>query len=189
MLVVAATPRELAPSRGWGTVTCGVGPVDAAVATSAALATATLPWRAVLHVGIAGARDGANLPLGTIVIGSASHYDDLGVPEHFAPRVIHPDATLLAAARRALPDAHVYPIATTARVGGSQSAPVEAMEGFAVLRAAAHAGVPALEVRVISNVVEEQDRTRWAFDEAFARVIAITPTLVTAIARAVASTD
>ena len=38
---------------------------------------------------------------------------------------------------------------------------VEAMEGFAVLRAARQAGVPAVELRAISNVVEEPDRARW----------------------------
>lgn len=189
VLVVAATTRELAPSHGWHVVRCGVGPVDAAVATSAALATAPRAWRAVLHIGIAGARERAKLPLGTVVLGDASHYDDLGVPEQFAPRVAHPDAGLLAAARQALPEATVQPIATTARVGGSHSALIEAMEGFAVLRAAERAGVPALEVRVISNLIEEQDRSRWAFDDAFARVLAITPTLVAALAHAMASTD
>jgi nucleoside phosphorylase len=42
------------------------------------------------------------------------------------------------------------------------------MEGFAVLRAAALAGVPALELRAISNAVDEPDRAQWRFDDAFA---------------------
>jgi futalosine hydrolase len=42
------------------------------------------------------------------------------------------------------------------------------MEGFAVLRAAQLGGVPALEVRTVSNLVDERDRSRWRFDEAFA---------------------
>ena len=42
------------------------------------------------------------------------------------------------------------------------------MEGFGVLRAAALAGVPALEVRVISNMVGEEDRTRWDIPGALA---------------------
>jgi nucleoside phosphorylase len=42
------------------------------------------------------------------------------------------------------------------------------MEGFAVLRAAELAGIPAVELRAISNEVDEPDRTRWRFDEAFA---------------------
>ena len=52
----------------------------------------------------------------------------------------------VAAARRAFPDARVEPIGTSARVGGSQSCEVEAMEGYAVLRAAALAGVPAVDL-------------------------------------------
>ena len=43
----------------------------------------------------------------------------------------------------------------------SADAPVEAMEGFGVLRAAALAGVPALELRAVSNAVGEEDRARW----------------------------
>ena len=64
---------------------------------------------------------------------------------------------------------------------------VEAMEGFAVLRAAAMAGVPALEVRAISNHIEESDRSRWAFTEAFAAITAATPLLVEAIAARLAT--
>ena len=58
------------------------------------------------------------------------------------------------------------------------------MEGFAVLRAAQLAGVPAIEVRVISNEIEETDRARWHFDAAFAAVAAATPRLVEEVARA-----
>ena len=56
------------------------------------------------------------------------------------------------------------------------------MEGFAVLRAAALAGVPAIEVRAISNEIEELDRGRWRFDEAFAAVRASTPAIVREVA-------
>ena len=59
------------------------------------------------------------------------------------------------------PDAPVVEIATSGGVFRSADAPVEAMEGFGVLRAAALAGVPALELRAVSNVVGEQDRARW----------------------------
>jgi futalosine hydrolase len=40
------------------------------------------------------------------------------------------------------------------------------MEGFGVLRAAALAGVPAVELRAISNLVAEADRSRWRVDDA-----------------------
>jgi hypothetical protein len=81
---------------------------------------------------------------------------------------VAPDASLLASARRALPEAHVLPIATSARVGGGTAGEVEAMEGFGVLRAAALAGIPAVELRAVSNAVGEADRTRWRIADALA---------------------
>ena len=39
------------------------------------------------------------------------------------------------------------------------------MEGYGVLRAAALAGVPAVEVRVVVNAVGEPDREKWRIDE------------------------
>lgn len=184
ILVVAATARELAPAEGWSVLECGVGPVDAAAATAAAIARR--PPAAVLHVGIAGARRASGLAPLTLVIGSEARYCDLQAPEHMAPGAVSADARLLAAAQRELPDAHTLPIGTSARVAGSAGCDVEAMEGFAVLRAAERAGVPAVEVRVISNAVEEQDRRHWHFDEAFATIAAVTPRLVAALARSLA---
>jgi nucleoside phosphorylase len=52
------------------------------------------------------------------------------------------------------------------------------MEGFSVLRAAQTVGIPALEVRAISNDINEPDRARWHFAEAFAAVTTATPALV-----------
>ncbi len=176
ILVVAATAPELAPAGGWRTLCCGVGPVDAAARTAAALA-ADRPL-AVLHVGIAGARRASGLEPPAIVIGLASLYCDLGVPEQWAPRRLSAPEDLIAAAARALPGAHARVIGTSGRVGATAECEVEAMEGFAVLRAAALAGVPALEVRVISNAIEELDRAKWRFDDAFAAVRSMTPALV-----------
>lgn len=183
ILVVAATGRELAAADGWRRLCCGVGPVDAAAATAAAVA-ADRP-AALLHVGIAGARRASGLGPPALVIGSASIYCDLGVPDHFAPHRLAPDAALLAAARRALPTAAVLPIGTSGRVGGATGCDVEAMEGFAVLRAAALAGIPALEVRAVSNAIEDSDRASWRLPEAFAAIVAATPALVREIAACV----
>ena len=88
---------------------------------------------------------------------------------------------LLRAVQRALPDAVTLSIGTSARVGGTVLCDVEAMEGFGVLRAAQLAGVPAIEVRAISNEIEERDRARWHFDAAFAAITAVTPPLVRAL--------
>lgn len=176
ILVVAATARELAPPQGWLTCVCGVGPVDAAAAAAAAIAQHRPA--VIVHVGIAGARQRSALVPPSLIIGDASIYCDLAVPAHFAPRSVAADQTLLDAARRALPSAVVRTIGTSAQVGGSAECDVEAMEGFAVLRAAQLAGVPAIEVRAISNAIEEPDRSRWRFDEAFAALHDITPRLV-----------
>lgn len=182
ILVIAATARELAEGLPCHTLVCGVGPVESAARSAAAIAT--LKPSAVLHVGIAGARRASGIAIGTLVIGSAARYTDLTIPPKYAPNALIPDAALLAAVARAFPDAPQLAIATTAQVGASASCDVEAMEGFAVLRAAALAGVPAIEVRVVSNAIEETDRTRWAFDAAFAAITAATPALLEAVAHA-----
>jgi len=163
MLVVAATQRELELVAAAETLCCGIGPVEAAIATARTLAEATP--RAILNIGIAGARD---LEPPALVLGSESVYSDLVDPGSMLARVerLEPDPRLLAAARAALPDAHVLPIATSANLGGARGYEVEAMEGFAVLRAAALAGVPALELRAISNAPDETDRSRWRIADA-----------------------
>jgi nucleoside phosphorylase len=183
ILLVAATARELAESSGWATVCCGVGPVDAAAAT--AVAVAQLRPRVVVHVGIAGAREASSLRPPALVIGTESLYCDLGVPERFAPHRIVTNVTLVEAARRALPFATCGVIGTSGRVGGTTGCDVEVMEGFGVLRAAALAGVPAIEVRSIANIIEEPDRAKWRFEEAFAAIVAATPILVREIAACV----
>ena len=169
MLVVAATDRELALVRDADTFCCGIGPVEAALQTARALAERR-PG-AVLHVGIAGAR-GLEPP--ALVLGSESVYCDVIDPSSTLPRVERatPDAALLERARTALPEADVLPIATCGKVGAGTGYDVEAMEGFGVLRACELAGVPAVELRAISNAPNEADRTRWRFDEALAALAA-----------------
>jgi predicted 5'-methylthioadenosine/S-adenosylhomocysteine nucleosidase len=159
VLVVAATERELAPVRGADTLVCGIGPVEAAVSVTRALARRRPD--AVLHIGIAGAR--AIEPL-SLVLGSEAIYCDLQARIPVVDRVA-PDAALFERVHAALPEAHVLPIGTSARVGGATACDVEAMEGFAVLRACEEAGVAAVELRAISNRYEEDE---WRFEEAFA---------------------
>ena len=160
MLIVAATERELAHVRELERFVCGIGPVEAAISTTRVLAERSPA--AVLHVGIAGAR---SLPPLALVLGSESVYCDLAAAIPVVDRV-EPDPVLLDRARAALPDAAVAPIGTSAAVGRG-ACDVEAMEGFAVLRACAVAGVPALELRVVANDPREENRSRWRFDEAF----------------------
>ena len=165
LLVVAATDRELAFVRDADTFCCGIGPVEAALRTARALAEQQP--EAVLHIGIAGARDVAPPAL---VLGTESVYCDVIDASSTLPRVerIEPDAALLARVRDALPEALLLPIATSGRVGGGTACDVEAMEGFGVLRACTLAGVPGVELRAISNAPDEADRDAWRFDDAFA---------------------
>jgi len=162
ILVVAATERELAGASGVPTLACGIGPVEAAATTARALAREQPS--VVLLVGLAGAR-GLRIP--QLVIGSEAIYEDAAA-DGLVSTHLRPDPRLVAEARRALPEAVVLPIGTSARVGGTSGCPVEAMEGFGVLRAAQLANVPAVEVRAVSNDVDEADRGRWRFDEALA---------------------
>jgi futalosine hydrolase len=178
VLVVAATERELEFVDGAETLCSGIGPVEAALATARRLAER--PPTALLHIGIAGAK---NLEPPALVLGSEAIYCDVIDAASLLPRVerVEPDAALLDAARRALPQAHVLPIATSARVGGGASCEVEAMEGFGVLRAAALAGVPAVELRAVSNAPGEADRALWKIDEALAALRDAVPHLLEAL--------
>ncbi|HKD93542.1 MAG TPA: hypothetical protein VKB43_02405 [Gaiellaceae bacterium] len=165
MLVVAATERELALLDGLDTFCCGIGPVEAALQTAHALVERRPD--AVVHAGIAGSR---TLEPPALVLGSEAVYCDVLDPDSTIPRVERtaPDAALLERARVALPEARVLPIATSGKVGAGTGFDVEAMEGFGVLRACELAGVPAVELRAISNSPNEPDRANWRFDEAFA---------------------
>ena len=157
LLLVAATDRELCGHEG---LVCGVGPVEAAAATARALALH--PVAVVLHVGLAGAR---GLEPGAIVVGTEAVYCDLSAQWQVVDRV-EADPDLVRVAGAAIPRATALPIHTSAAVGAAsdtvpQGPLIEAMEGFGVLRAAALAGVPAVEVRAVSNEVGEDDRARW----------------------------
>jgi futalosine hydrolase len=175
LLVVAATERELEVVRGVETFCCGIGPVEAGVQSARALAERRPD--AVLNVGIAGGRA---IEPPALVLGSESVYEDLVDPAMKLARVVRleADAPLLAAARAVLPEALVQPIATVGRVGRGAACAVEAMEGFGVLRAAALAGVPALELRAVSNDPGEPDRSRWRIADALAALEAALARLV-----------
>jgi futalosine hydrolase len=179
VLLIAATEAELCGQAG---LACGIGPVEAAAGTARALALERP--EAVLHVGVAGGRGVAT---GTLVLGTEAVYCDLLAAIPVISRV-HPDEALLAALRAEFPDAPAFPIGTSAAVDGpcgseQQAIRVEAMEGFAVLRACALAGVPAVEVRAVSNEVGERDRARWEIPAALAALDAALPRLVAAAAK------
>jgi futalosine hydrolase len=179
ILVAAATAREIAflePDPDVQVLITGVGPVEAATRLASAMAHARFDL--IVNAGIAGAFDGvANVGDGVVVATERLELDletgeALSLPDgaHASDRAAS-DARIVAelAARgfRSLCGVTVTRVtvteATAARLRAS-GAEVESMEGFAVLRAAAIAGVRAVEIRGISNIVGDRSRSRWNFD-------------------------
>jgi len=152
--------------------------VEAAAATARELMSN--PPSAVVHVGLAG---GHGITPGGLVIGRESLYVDLAAEIPVVDRV-EPDSDLLEKVRAAAPDALVLPIGTSAAVGGVVGdLRVEAMEGFGVLRACSLAGVPAVELRAISNELAENDRSRWRIGRALEALSAVLPEVLEAAAK------
>lgn len=180
ILVVCALPSELrafVPTDGVQLLAGGVGPIEAAIATARALADET--YEAVINAGIGGAFRGS-AHVGEAVLVRDERLADFGL-EGGGPLTL-PDGALLADETKAssellqrcaaLPFRTVRGLtvtsvttarATADRLQSAYGADVESMEGFAVLRAAELAGVPALEVRGISNYVDDRARSEWNF--------------------------
>ena len=170
LLVIAATPQELAGAAGANTLVCGMGPHAAYAATEDAVAEGGAT--AVLHVGIAGARRDSGIPLLATVIGTEA-IDCDGDSEPIAPdRGCSPLRGARCPTRSRCRSARAR--ASAARAARA----VEAMEGHAVLSACMDEGVPALELRVISNEIEEADRALWRFDDAFAELARVTALVI-----------
>ncbi|MET8544477.1 futalosine hydrolase [Kitasatospora sp. NPDC004799] len=163
----------------------GVGPAAAAAGASAALAAR--PYALAVSAGIAGGF-APLAPVGATVLADAIVAADLGAetPEGFADvtelgfgTVRHtPPPAAVALVSTAL-GAVTGPVLTVSTVTGSAEraaelsarhpgAAAEAMEGFGVAEAAARYGVPALELRTVSNPVGPRDRAAWRIGEALA---------------------
>lgn len=163
----------------------GVGAVNAAFALTRHLAAHRAD--AVLVCGVGGAYPGSGLAVGEVVCAESETYGDLGAdsPKGFLdmrtlgfPVIEGPPPVfdvipldLFPAARRARfvtcstvtgTDRRAAEI--SARTGGA----VESMEGAALVHVARLMGVRVGEVRGISNVAGDRDRTRWRVGEAAA---------------------
>ncbi|GMA16093.1 futalosine hydrolase [Deinococcus metallilatus] len=194
VLIVVATAGEAArladlPAR---VEVSGVGPVAAALATQRALTRERFDL--AVSAGIGGAYPGSGLNPGDLAVSSVIVQADLGARdgERFLdlaalglsvlPDAAHPGifpawdgaarlasavgaacgptltlSTVTGTAERAAELARRYPGALT-----------EGMEGAGVAHAALLAGVPALEVRGVSNPVGPRDRSTWCIPEALA---------------------
>ncbi|MGW0788353.1 futalosine hydrolase [Streptomyces sp. NPDC002911] len=167
----------------------GAGPAAAAAATAFALAAApaSSPYTAVVSAGIGGGFAPA-AGVGSLVVATGIVAADLGAetPDGFVPvtglgfgrDTFLPPETLVRDVVRAT-GAVPGPVLTVSTVTGSAArtaallaahpgAVAEAMEGFGVAEAADRFGVPALELRAVSNTVGPRDREAWRIGEALA---------------------
>jgi futalosine hydrolase len=180
ILVVCALRAELrgftAPS-GVDVLASGVGPVEAAAETARALASGR--YRAAINAGIAGAFRG-RARVGEAVLVAEERMAGLGLEggtrmalpggATLVDRAFADDDLLAAAGGVALRTVCGVTVTTVTatdetalRLAREYDGDVESMEGFAVLRACERAGVPALEIRGISNYVGERSRSEWDF--------------------------
>jgi futalosine hydrolase len=183
-LVVTAVGAER-DAIGWPDVLVGgVGPAASAAATSAALGRGR--YDLVVCAGIAGGF--APMRIGDVAVSSAIVFADLGAQTDtgFAPlstlgfgteRYDVPPRLAVEVADRT--GGHLGTVLTVATVTGTAGtadelarrypdAIAEGMEGAGVAAAAAVHGVPAIEVRAISNLVGPRDRGSWRIPDALA---------------------
>jgi futalosine hydrolase len=179
ILLVCAVVQELdwlGPRAGVETLVGGIGPVDAAARVARALHAQK--YDMVINAGIAGAFPGVAHVGDGVVVGEELYEIQ---QENGAPLTLPPgnliadrvpaDSQLIEAitalgfplVRGITVSAVTATEATATRLRG-RGAEIESMEGFAVLRAAQLAGVPAIEVRGISNIVGERAKSEWNFD-------------------------
>ncbi len=190
ILLASAVAAELKFWRSRDDVTTlftGVGPVEASCAVTAALCQAR--YRLVINAGLAGAFDGtARIGDGVIVSEDAMELalEDgaaLNLPGGEAiVDTARSDSALVArlgskgfSALRGVTVSRVTSTDETARrLAAELAAQVESMEGFAALRAAELAGVPAIEVRGISNRCGARESSGWDFAAGIAGLERIT---------------
>jgi futalosine hydrolase len=184
-------------------VVAGIGRTNAAAATAEALTEARAtgaPFAAVISTGIAGALPGSNLALGTVVVADACIYAEEGIalPEgqgdmrvlgfplgDFEGNRVPVDGALLVAFRALGPACEIATVATCSGTDAAAlsvrtrtGAMAEAMEGAAVVHAARRVGVPAIEIRSISNTTGDRATQRWDISAAFAALQRVGDALV-----------
>ena len=169
--------------------------------TNAAAVTALMLERhgpdLVLQFGIGGTFDAELCPVGSVAWATEEAYADLGVETpgelHAIERLGFPLGpgffdVVPVADGQARHFAHQYggvcgrfltvgtvtgTDATAARLMARWTPLCENMEGAAAAHVCALAGVPFVEVRGVSNIVEDRGRNPWEFDKAIAAVAAI----------------
>lgn len=186
VLVVAATEAEILPflrlpvpqRHGLDTLITGVGMVATALALGERLAGSH--YDLLLNVGVAGSFD-RTIPLGEVVWVVQDTFSELGAED--GNRFIDGEAMGLVPCTFRSEHGHAMVSGlrkckgiTVNTVHGDErtigmvmerlSPSVESMEGAAVFQAAQHFGIPALQVRAISNYVERRNKSNWQLGQA-----------------------
>jgi len=198
LLIVTATDLEMAPidrrlagQSGWTPLVAGIGCLETAVCLTRFLSRNNT-IRAIINCGVAGAFVGAGpglldiclaetetLPEAGVLLADGVHpLDTIRMPTQFVL-----DPTLLSTAMTTLVASGVNvwsgPFVSVLAVSGTlargnelrsrHGALCENMEGAAVARVAQAFSIPCLEVRAVSNMVEDRDVSAWRLPEAIER--------------------
>ncbi|THB70512.1 MAG: futalosine hydrolase [Desulfobulbaceae bacterium] len=186
---------------------CGVGPVEAAATTALALASRSDKPDGIINFGIAGAyhRDppAESIELLELCLAEKECLGDFGIcyGERIEPfetisfaadHIMDLQNTLLAQAQTILSDhGQSFKRGTFVTVNGASStqqrgqhlqqrfdAICENMEGAALARVCKFLAIPLLEMRVVSNMVEDRDKSRWKIEEAVDRMGVVGTTVI-----------
>lgn len=167
---------------------CGIGPAATAFALTRFLERN--PLRAVLLCGIGGRYPRSSLGIGDVALAESEIFADLGrcaksgiEPLNLSdetPRIHFPLKEVALQVLGTVPsDISFVPMATVSCASGTTEradliarntgAWAEDMEGAAAALVCTEYGVPLIELRAISNVAGDPDRSNWRIDEALAR--------------------
>jgi len=182
--LLEAALRSDAPPESVHLLRTGVGAVNAAIALTSYLERQR-PDR-ILVCGIGGAYPDSGLAPGEVVCAETECYGDLGAasPEGFLdmralgfPLVAAPEPIFNVFPLQLFPSARRARFVTVNTCTGSEEVAremvtrtdggaVESMEGAAIAHVAAIYGIPAGEIRGISNIAGRRDRAAWRVKEA-----------------------
>ncbi len=191
--------KEMGPSgEGWETLICGVGPVETAVRLGKYLAGGSQRIDCIFNLGIGGAykqpQAQHSMPLLSVCLAEREIFGDLGINHgdeiEYFPATLSGDTVFPLDSRRLK---RVIQILETQQIDFSQGTFVtvnsvsgslarggflqqrwdgmcENMEGAAIARVCQEFNIPLVEMRVISNMVEDRDPSKWLLRESCERV-------------------
>lgn len=177
----------------WMSLVSGVGVIETTLRLTRFLEKQENPFTAVLHFGVGGAylsESGTDAGLLDICLAEQELFGDFGIchqdhfealPDHLVHKSSYDlDPVLLKSCLRVLEEENVHSklggfvtvagVSATAERGKQlktqYGALCENMEGAAVARVCEEFNLPLVEMRCISNFVEDRDLSRWKLDDA-----------------------